>query len=267
MKHLLRPLSSNNPRVKLLGRLARRRRDRDEQRALLVEGPMLLGAALDAGVGVRDVYLTEERAADESVLSLLDRLDPGTSCWVVPAEAIERAGDAVTSQGLLAVVDQRESPLPEASEASFVLVLIDVADPGNAGTVIRAGVAAGVDAVVVVAGADPSAPKVLRASAGACFSVPMVRRSEPSEALAEVSRAGYELMGTVVAGGRDHTSVDLTGPVAIVVGNEARGLSEDATDRLDQRLTISMAGPTESLNVAMAATILVFEVLRQRRQP
>lgn len=266
MTHALRPLSSSNPRIKLLGRLARHRGERHEQRALLVEGPTLIATAIEAGAEVREVYVAEERSGDPALARLLDRLPTEVPRWSVESKALERAGDATTSQGVLAVVEHSQATLPRASADGFVLVLAEVADPGNTGTVIRAAVASGADAVVVASGADPTAPKVVRASAGACFHVPVIRRTRPSEAFDEVRRAGYRLMGAVVEGGRQHDSVDLTGPVAIVVGNEARGLSEQAAGHLDERLTIPMAGPTESLNVAMAATVLSFEVLRQRRQ-
>lgn len=266
MNHPLRPLSSSNPRLKQLSRLARRRRDRDEQRALLVEGPTSLTAALDAGAMVREVYVADDRVDDPLVTTLLERLPPDTPAWSVNSGALERAGDAVTSQGILAVVYRPKAELPPAGPDGFVLLLADLADPGNVGTIIRTAVATGADAVVVAGGVDPTAPKVVRASAGAWFSVPIVARDDVVRAIEDVGGAGYRLVGTLVEGGTDHTSVDLGGAVALILGSEARGLDRTESQRLDERVTIAMAGPTESLNVAMAATVLSFEVLRQRRR-
>lgn len=266
MTHGLRPLSSNNPRIKQLGRLARRSGERDEQRALLVEGQTLLDTAISAGAVVREVYVDTARASDPSLVTILDRLDPEVPRWEVPAGTLDRAGDVATSQGVLAVVERPEEAMPEADGSGFVLVLAELADPGNVGTIMRAAVAGGAAAVVVGGGADPTAPKVVRASAGACFAVPVVRSVDGDSALTLAADAGFRLVGAVVSGGRDHDEVDLTGSVAIVVGNEARGLSSHEISRLDELVSIAMDGPTESLNVAMAATILTFEAARQRRR-
>ncbi|HEX2578558.1 MAG TPA: hypothetical protein VHK88_19600, partial [Aquihabitans sp.] len=104
----MRPLSARNPRVTRLGRLARRREERDEQRALLVEGPVLLGTALDAGATVREVYVDEAAQHHHQVAAVLRRLPEWVDAWLLPAGTLDRVGDAATSQGLAAVVDRRQ---------------------------------------------------------------------------------------------------------------------------------------------------------------
>lgn len=260
----MRPLSARNPRVTRLGRLARRREERAEQGALLVEGPVLLGVALDAGAVVVDVYVDEATQHRDQVAMVLRRLPEWVDPWVLPAGTLDRVGDAAASQGLAAVVERPDAAWPTPTSTDFVVVLADVADPGNAGTLIRAATAAGAGAVVFAGGVDPSSPKVVRASAGAVFAIPVLDAEDPSGAIDRLRADGFQIIGTVVREGRPYDQVDLSGPVALVLGNEAHGLPPDLETDLD--LTIPMAGGTESLNVAMAGTVVCFEILRQRRQ-
>lgn len=258
----MRPLSARNPRVTRLGRLARRREERAAQGAFLVEGPVLLGAALDAGAVVIDVYVDEAAQHRDVVAAALRRLPQWVDPWVLPAGTLDRVGDAAASQGLAAVVALPEPSWPTPAFTDFVVVLADVADPGNAGTLIRAATAAGAGAVVFAGGVDPTSPKVVRASAGAIFGVAVVGAATPGAAVDILRADGYQIIGTVVRDGRRYDQVDLSGPVALVLGNEAHGLPTELETDLD--LTIPMAGGTESLNVAMAGTVVCFEILRQR---
>ena len=114
-------------------------------------------------------------------------------------------------------------------------------------------------------GLDPTSPKVVRSSAGAVFAVDLVTATGAVEAVSRLDGLGYRTVGTTVAGGEPYDRVDLTGPVAVVLGNEAHGLAPEVVEVLQRVVTVPMAGPTESLNVAMAGTLVVFEVLRQRR--
>jgi TrmH family RNA methyltransferase len=148
----------------------------------------------------------------------------------------------------------------------LVLVLVDVADPGNAGTLLRAAEASGAAAVLFCGSSvDPSNGKCVRASAGALFHVPVATGGDVVEVLEELGRRGVARVATLVEGGRPYDTTDLTGPVAVVLGSEARGLSDAVIALVDQPVTIPMAGRSESLNVAMAGSVLCFEALRQRR--
>lgn len=261
----MRPLSTRNPRVSRLGRLARRRQERAEQGALLVEGPVLLGAALDAGVEVVDIYVDEAAQHHPPVAAVLRRLPEWIDPWVLPPGTLDRVGDAATSQGVAAVVASPKPTWPEPDTTSFVVVLAELADPGNVGTLIRAAVASGAGAVIVAGGVDASHPKVVRSSAGTIFAIPVVGVAAPGEAVERLQAGGYQLVGTVADGGTPYDEADLTGAAAVVLGNEAHGLALEVAERLDLLVTIPMAGPAESLNVAMAGTVICFEVLRQRR--
>lgn len=262
----MRPLSVRNPRVARLTKLVKRSGERAEQRALVVEGPTLLGAALDAGAAVREVYVDEAAAGRFGVTEVLDRLPDAVERWSLPVGALDRIGDVATSQGVLAVVDHDEAAWPERPEGSgFVVVLAGLQIPGNVGTLIRAAAAAGAQAVVCAGGADPTSPKVVRASAGAWFGIDVVRAGDAAEVVGRLGEDGWRIATAVVRDGVPYDAAPLDGPLALVLGSEAHGPGEAVEDASDLRISIPMAGPAESLNVAMAGTVLCFEILRRSR--
>jgi TrmH family RNA methyltransferase len=209
----------------------------------VVEGLALLRQAIDAGWDVEACFIAPGTTIDVDVVQ-----------YELAPNVIERVASTESPQPVLAVVAMRTAILP--AEATFVLVADRLADPGNAGTIIRSAEAAGADAVVLTPGSvDPHNSKVVRASAGSLFRIPVV------EATLE-SLSGFRRLGTSSHRGDVYTDPVYHGRVAVVVGNEAHGLDDDAA--IDQWITIPHAGPAESLNVAMAATVLLFEVARQR---
>ena len=174
--------------------------------------------------------------------------------WMVGDGVLARVGSVVTPQGVMATARIPEVA-PEA-DGDFAVELAGVADPGNAGTIVRTAVAAGAQAVVFSSeSVDPWNPKTVRASAGALFRVP----------LAETGPKG-ERVGADPHRGDPYDQSDLTGPLTLVVGNEAHGLEHlDQTAAIDRWVSIPMAESVESLNVASATAILCFEIARQRR--
>lgn len=220
-----------------------RRSSRYEEGAFVVEGLGLLGQAIAAGWQVESCYVAPDTIVDLDVTR-----------YELAPNVMERVASTESPQPVLAVVAMQSTTLP--TDATFVLVADRLADPGNAGTIIRSAEAAGADAVVLTPGSvDPYNPKVVRASAGSLFRMPVV------EATLE-SLSAFRRLGTSSHRGDVYTDPVYHGRVAVVVGNEAHGLDDDAA--IDQWITIPHAGPAESLNVAMAATVLVFEVARQR---
>ena len=150
----------------------------------------------------------------------------------------------------------------------MVVVCVDVRDPGNAGTMIRTADAAGVDAVVCCDGTvDPTNPKTVRASAGSIFHIPLVVGGDAATVIDSLRSWGMTTVGTEVRGGVDYSAFDWCRRVAVVFGNEASGLSGPVRDRLDEGVSIPMAGRAESLNVSISAAVVCFEALRQRRSP
>ena len=235
---------------------------RHDERSFVVEGGRVLEEALAAGAEVEAVYVvagtddpTVDRARDTGVAVL--ELEPGV---------MERVADTVTPQPVVAVVGFVDVALDTVLPATLVVVCVDIRDPGNLGTVLRSAEGAGAGGVICCDGSvDLYNPKVVRASAGALFHVPVVAGGEPVEVLERLGAAGLQRLGTVARGGEAPEAVDLRAPVAFALGNEAHGLPGAVDACLDRRVTIPMAGRTDSLNVGMAAAVLCFEAARQRR--
>lgn len=213
-----------------------------------MEGAVLIGEALRAGWTV-DV---------EYVAPGVEPVSSGPSFELADG-VLERVAATEHPQPHLAVV-RMPSERVDLAAASFVVVADRLADPGNLGTILRSAEAAGVDAVVLTPDSvDPYNPKAVRASAGAIFHVPIL-----VSGLAELREAGFRILGSSSHLGVPHDEADWSGRVALVLGNEAHGLPDDAA--VDTWVRIDHAGRAESLNVAMAATVLVFEAARERRR-
>lgn len=232
----------------------------------MVEGITLLRSALDAGAEVESVFVDVADGDSRSVAEVVARAHAsGARTFSLAPGVLRKVADTVTPQPVLAVVHTPRWTLEDLSGAGFVVVCVDVRDPGNAGAVIRTADAAGADAVVCCAGTvDPYNPKTVRASAGSVLHVPVVEAADPLALLERLGGLGLRRWGTAARGGSPYTGVDLTAPCAVVLGNEAHGLPPSVRGLLDGMLTIPMAGRAESLNVAMAASVLCFEVRRQR---
>lgn len=243
------PLTFSNPHVQRLRRLLGRRSARHDEGVFVVEGPNLVAEAASAGWRIVEQFLAPG-APPAAPGTVVHELGPGV---------LERVASTEAPQPVLAVVEMRRPELAVLDAATFLVVADALGDPGNAGTLLRSAEASGADAVVFTPGSvDVYNPKVVRASAGALFHVPVFTDVR----LADLRRPGRRLLGTSSHQGSAHTRTDLVAPVGIVVGNEARGLSDDAP--VDGWITITQRGRSESLNVAMAATVLCFEVARQR---
>jgi TrmH family RNA methyltransferase len=252
--------------VQRLRRLSGRRAARLEEGAFAIEGPTLLGEALAAGVAVQEVLAVE--GFDPALLA--EAAHAGATIHTVAPEVLSRAVDTTTPQGVAAIAPRLDVRLEDAVAAAaagpLALVLVDVGDPGNAGTLVRTAEASGAAAVLFCGDSvDPWNPKCVRASAGSQFHVPVVSGGGAVAVLELLRSAGVRTAATVARGGQDHDRVDLRGPIALVLGSEAHGLPPDVTAAVDEHLTIPMVGRAESLNVAMAGAVLCFESLRQRR--
>lgn len=250
-------LGARHPEVERLRRLLRRRSDRASERAFVLEGPKVLAEAIAAGAPLEAVYV-----ADGTELDVPDWVH----VRVLQRGVLERVADTVTPQPILAVCGAVDVDLADVLSATFVVVCVDLQDPGNAGTILRSAEAAGAGAVVLAgASVDPMNPKAVRASAGSLFHVPVVSGGDPVAVLDALGARGLRRLGTVARDGESLDEADLTGPVALVLGNEAHGLPAEVDACLDGHLTIPMIGRSESLNVGMATAVLCFEVARQRR--
>ena len=263
--------SPANPRLKGLVAL-RRRRTRETEQRTLVEGYEELSLALDAGTVPLTLFYCPPLMGDAALADdLVGRVGAlGTELVELSRPAFEKAAYREGPDGFLAVVDS--APLTRTCadlseglpENPLVLVCQGVEKPGNLGAMLRTADAAGVDAVVA---ADPVTdwgnPNTVRASKGTVFSVPVASDSTPVT-VEWLARHRIPLLAATPDTDTLHTDVDLTGPVAIAVGTEKEGLTEELMALAAHRVRIPMVGRADSLNVATSAAILLYEAVRQR---
>ena len=238
----------------------------------MAEGAELVRCAFDAGVAVESLYVSPDGADDRHVQEVCRRAEAaGVRVFPLGAGVLERVADTVTPQPVLAVLPMLEEP-PAGSEpwsardGALAVVLVDVRDPGNAGTVLRAADASG-STLVVFAGdsVDPYNPKTVRSSAGSLFHVPLAVRPDPGALATELAAAGFRTLATVVRDGEDYAGLDWSTPSALFLGNESSGLPPELAGALSGTLGIPMEGRAESLNVGVACAVVCFEAFRQRR--
>ncbi len=260
------PLSLRNPHVQHLRRLLGRRRARLEAGEFAFEGPTLLAEALDAGFPLRSVFVDERATADLEPLCSAARA-AGVDVRLLAVGVIDKVADTVAPQGVIAVAPRPTAGLDaigQGDESPLVVVLDRVTEPGNAGGIVRTAEAVGAAAVVFASGStDPFGPKAVRAAAGSTFRVPVVEGGATAEVLDRLRRDGFTTVGAAATGGIGFRTCDLSGRVALVVGNEAGGLDPGVLALIDQLVTIPMRGRVESLNVAVTTAVLGYERVRQ----
>jgi TrmH family RNA methyltransferase len=252
--------STSNPKVKLVRALQARRRRREAEQAFVVEGVRLAEEAARARVAPRLVLHTGD--LDERGQAVLQQLAGlGAPVEVVSREVMAAASGTEAPAGLLAVVPLARLALP--ARLTFAVALDGVADPGNLGTILRTAGAAGVEAVFLAPGTvDAYNPKVVRAAMGAHFRLPILE--------ADWERIGQHTRGLAgwraeAHAGQAYDQVDWRAPCLLVIGSEAAGPGEAARRLAPHTVHIPMPGRAESLNAAVAAALLMFEVARSRR--
>jgi TrmH family RNA methyltransferase len=251
--------SVKNPRVKEVRALQARAKTRRETGLFIVEGVRLAEEAVSAGWQAELCLYTPELATRG--LALVDTVSAAGAAVEPVAEHVMKAvSDTQSPQGILLVLKLQAAPLP--AHPAKLLILDQVQDPGNAGTLLRTAAAAGFDAVLLSEGSvDAFSPKVLRAGMGAHFRLPVLTHSVAE--IVELCRVhGLTLWTASVEGGQSYTDADLSSPLAIVIGSEAHGVGASLFGS-SSRLHIPMPGGAESLNAAVAGAVLMFEVVRQ----
>ena len=254
--------SVRNPKVAAALRLHKRTL-RDVDRAFLVEGAQAVGEALGSAANLRTLFHTDPDHA------LVERARSGGADVVLVSDVVmARLTGTVTPQGLVGVAPFVDVELDALSEAPACIALMHaVRDPGNAGTVVRSADAAGAAAVVFSStSVDVYNAKTVRASAGSLFHLPIVRGVETPAAVEELRARGMRVLAMDAGGEADLFEQDLGDPVAFLFGNEAWGLPEEIADLADATVRVPIASRAESLNLAAAATVCLFEWARQRRE-
>ena len=272
----MQPITSlQNERVKNAVRL-RDRRARDRQRMILIDGHREIGLALVSGVEVETLFVCDE-LCDDACEPLIDSARQlGSRLLPVTRHVMEKLAFGDRAEGLLAIAHTPRRSLGDlaehlrlegdsADQPPLVAVLEGVEKPGNIGAVLRTADAAGVSAVIVASGAtDLFNPNAIRASLGSIFTVPVAAADSPT-ILTWLRKYGFRSLATRVDGAFDYSSADYRGRLAIVLGSEARGLSDVWQGDDVQAIRLPMQGNVDSLNVSATAAVLFYEALRQRR--
>ena len=251
--------SAQNERVKYVRSLARRRARQREGR-FVVEGTRLLDELMRAGIRPALVFYTgtwAETPAGQRLLPLLGTAGEGS--WPVSETVMAACSDTQTPQGVLAVV-----PFVSLEPRPGLLLILDgMRDPGNLGTILRSAESAGVGQVLLAPGTvDLYNPKVVRGAMGAHLRLPVLSHDWPAIS----KRASGRVVWLAEAAAETaYDAVDWTRPAALIVGSEASGAGQEAEDLTTGRVSIPMAGGADSLNAAMAATVILFEAARQCR--
>nr|BBH89571.1 rRNA methyltransferase [Thermosporothrix sp. COM3] len=269
--------SPSNPRITRLQSL-HTTRGRKKTGLFLMEGPHLLAALLDAQLLPQEVYyhpaLLERTPEGRDLLQRILRLLPQQRLFEVSERVIEAIGETQTSQGVvcvLAMADFAPEPVRErraGGKRPALLILDNLADPGNMGTILRTALAADVETVLLTPECvDYFNPKVVRAAAGAHLLLP-VQHNMSWDAITEAvqQHCGGRVLLAEAGSAQMYYDLDLAQPFALVIGNEAHGPSAEARQRATESISIPLASGVESLNAAMATGIILYEAVRQRRQ-
>ncbi len=250
-------LSRDNPIFKQLKKLSESARERRKAGQALLDGIHLIEACVASGYEPGMLVVSEQGMGNPEIAALLSRVD-SPQIIAVPNALFAELSPVETPTGVLAVIDIPQPEVPV--NPSFALVLEDLQDPGNLGSVLRSAAAAGVQVVWLSPGCvDAWSPKVLRAGMGAHFVLPIVERAD----LIETANGFPGVTLAACLKGEPLYGIDLQGPVAFMIGNEGAGLSPALQAAATKRFTIPMPGAVESLNAAAAAAICLFERVRQ----
>ncbi|MBL1176407.1 TrmH family RNA methyltransferase [Pantanalinema sp. GBBB05] len=253
--------SLQNPLVKQLRKL-HRAKERREQQVFLLEGTHLLEAACTAQRQL--ITLCYTPAWQARYPDLWQRASQSAHrSEVVSPEVLRAIATTVEPDGVVATIDRTAMPSP--TFRSLGLGLETIQDPGNLGTMIRTAAAVGADGLLLSADSvDPDHPKVLRASAGHWFDLPIAVSSDLCSSLSQYQQQGMQIVATLPTASLTYWEIDWRQPTLILLGNEGAGLSQAVTELADYQVTIPLSSGVESLNVAIAAALLLYEAKRQR---
>ncbi len=258
--------SKQNPRLKELRR-ALSRPGRDDRGLVGVEGLNLLHEALRAGLHVPCVFVAQEATNPLEGLAF----SAATEVLMVPKAVLDEALSTEAPQPVAALAEPPDWTWahllrPHNKNSTLIVVLAGIQDPGNLGTILRSAEAFMANGVVCLPGTVSAwNPKAVRASAGSVFRLPQVSTTW-EECFTSLHEAGVRLLTTSVHQTEPADQVNLTGPVAFLIGNEGNGVPEELACQADGRITVPCPGPVESLNAAVAASVLLYETRRQRRK-
>jgi TrmH family RNA methyltransferase len=256
--------SQSNSKIRS-ARVLRQRKKRDEHNAFLVEGIHLVGAAVEAGAQIESIFYAPDLLTSQYALDLIDQAgEMGLDCYSTTSEVFTSLASKEHPQGILAVVQQSEQQLTELTAKNFPWGVACVApqDPGNVGAILRTIDAVGASGLILLeGGADAYHPTAVRASMGAIFRQPVVR-AKFDEFAEWVDKLGYHVYGSSARGSKDYGEIaQFTLPMILLLGSEGQGLTEEQAGICEHLLRIPMKGEVTSLNLAVSAGVLLYDIL------
>jgi len=259
--------SKNNQRVKNIRKL-RSRSERDRGGTFLVEGIRQVSEAIKSDAGIVELLVAPDLLRSEFALDLVSvEEDRGTETLYLAPDVFQSISERDRPQGLAAVVRQRWTSLEDLAvkSGSLWVALESVADPGNLGTILRTADAVGADGVILLGqSTDPFDPAAVRASMGAVFTL-TIARATGAELIAWARKRHVRLAGTSPEAETDYQAVDYQSPLALLMGSERQGLSDELLRACDSLVRLPMAGRVDSLNLAVATGVVLYEIFNQRR--
>ena len=253
--------------VKRYRELARNSPTNGSERELLLDGPHLLFEAHQSGLSIESAAFEQDAFSDPSIRALAEQLlAKGADVFIVSRKTLESMSPVRSPAGAVGIARRTLPSLTDALGAPVALVVVahDVQDPGNVGGIMRTAEATGATAFVATSStADPLGWKALRGSMGSALRLPIVR-GEISDVLRVLKASAVETSALVPRSGDRLFDVDFRRPSALVLGSEGAGLHDDLVRQMDRRITIPMQAPVESLNVGIAAALVLYEAFRQR---
>lgn len=255
--------ATGNKRIKWLVSLSEKAKERKKEKVFLVEGSKMFEEADEECI--REVYVSENYIEKNGISDKLEKIGYET----VSDEVFKKISDTKSPQGILCVMKQYEYTMEELLEKENpVLVLLeDIQDPGNLGTILRTGEGAGIDGVIMTRDTvDIYNPKTIRATMGSIYRVPFLYADSMEAVIERLKDKGVAVYAAHLSGENYYDSFDFTKGSAFLIGNEGNGLKKETADLADSYLKIPMEGKVESLNAAIATSLLMYETYRQRRQ-
>ena len=253
--------------VKRYRELARNSPKNGHERELLLDGPHLLVEARKSGLTIESAAFEQDAFGDPSVKALAEQLvADGADVFIVSRKTLETMSPVRSPAGAVGIARRTLPSLADAITSTNPLVVVahEVQDPGNVGGIMRTAEAAGATAFVTTAAtADPLGWKALRGSMGSALRLP-IARAEMADVLPVLRAAGIRTIALVPRAGEPLFASDFREPSAFILGSEGAGVSDDLLRQVDRRITIPMHGPVESLNVGVAAALVLYEAFRQR---
>lgn len=259
--------SSQNKEIKHLHQLQEKSRTRRKEGVFLVEGVRETSLALKGGFKLKKIFFCAELFSVEKLENLISGLDEKPELTGLSSEVYEKLAYRGNTEGLLALFESREIRLSELQfQTEYPLILVAEAPekPGNIGALLRTADAAGLDGVII---ANPKTdlynPNIIRSSVGCVFTTPIASGST-EEIIDFLKRKNIKIYAAALQASKDYTKIDYSGASAIVVGTEATGLGDSWLENSEENIIIPMGGEIDSMNVSVAAGILIFEAKRQR---